>query len=244
MQNPGVFLSLLALLPFTAAAGSEVTTVRAPVTRDTWLSNVGKEADGSNGGAAQLKVKSIQEMSLIDIDPAPLKGRVVVGAMLHVHLSGAEILHRVTVSSFGADWVEGDATGYAQQPGVSTFNHRLHPDTPWAYPGSNLTSVMLGQGGTIWRMADATAPDANRWQEIPVDPGVVAARVAGISSGFLLFDDTGSEWSRAGDRVTLGGFPNRFFHSINSRPATAPYVTIEPRRGRCRAAGGSCRSEI
>jgi hypothetical protein len=226
MGIPHRLCCLLALCPFVLAAGPGVA-VKAPVIRNTWFSNVGKESDGSNGGASQLKVKSIQEMSLIDIDPAPLKGRVVIRAALHVHLAGEELLHRVTVSSFGADWVAGNATGYAPMPGVSTFNHRLHPDTPWAYPGSNLTAVTLGQGGTVWRMADATAPDANRWQEIPVDPSVVAARVAGISSGFLLFDDTGSEWSRDGDRFTLRNFPNRFFHSINSRPATAPYMTIE-----------------
>ena len=34
-----------------------------------------------------------------------------------------------------------------------------------------------------------------------VDPSVVAARVAGVSYGFLLFDDTGSEWKRDGEQV-------------------------------------------
>ena len=219
---------IVSFIPFVLAAGPGGTkTVKVPVTRDTWVSNVGKEADGSNGASPQLKVKSIQEMSLIDVDPAPLKGRVVERATLHVHLSGPEILRRLTVGSIGADWVEGDATGYAQVPGASTFNHRQHPDTPWAYPGSNLTAVILSEGGTIWHSADATAPDADRWQEIPIDPRVVAARVAGISGGFLVFDDTGSEWSREGNRFTLRSFPNRFFHSRDSRRATAPYLTIE-----------------
>ena len=48
--------------------------VRLDVTRDTWVSEVGAEADGNNGGASRLKLKSIQEMSLIDVDPAPLRG--------------------------------------------------------------------------------------------------------------------------------------------------------------------------
>src|SRR5580692_11128815 len=151
-----------------SAAESTGTTIKLPITRDTWLSNVGKEADGSNGGSPHLKLKSIQEISLIDIDPSALKGHIVKSATLHVHLSGAEILHRVTVSSFAAEWVEGDAESYAIKDGVSTFNHRIHPDKPWAYPGSNLTAVMLGQGGTIWRMADASAPDANHWQTIAI----------------------------------------------------------------------------
>lgn len=217
---------LLAFVPFLIAA-APVTSVKLPVTRDTYLSNVGREADGSNGGSPQLKVKSIQEMSLIDFDPSPLKGHVIVGATLHVHLSGPEVLRRITASTIGADWVEGNGTGYAQIPGVSTFNHRLHPDTPWAYPGSDLTAVILSQGGTIWHNADAHPPDADRWQEVPIDPAILAARVAGVSGGILIFDDTGTEWTHEGDRFTLRNFPNRFFHSRDSRNATAPYLMVE-----------------
>ena len=48
--------------------------VRLDVTRDTWVSEVGQEADGNNGSAPRLKLKSIQEMSLVDIDASPLAG--------------------------------------------------------------------------------------------------------------------------------------------------------------------------
>jgi Domain of unknown function (DUF4091) len=223
--------SLLFVLSAAAVQPSPIpaptgTAVRAEVTRDTWFSDVGPERDGNNGGSGQLKLKSIQEMSLIDIDPAPLKGHVITGATLHVHVSGPEILRRVTVGSFGAQWVEGTGSGYAQQAGSSTFNSREHPNIPWAYPGSNLNSVMLGQGGTLWRMADAFPPDAGRWQMVAIDPAIVAARVAGVSTGFLLFDDTGTEWTREGDRFKTGGFPNRFVHSKDSNRSSAPYLTI------------------
>ncbi len=200
--------------------------LRLPVTRDTWLSNVGPEGEGNNGGASQLKLKSNQEMSLIDIDPIPLKGHVIASATLHVHLSGGEVLRRVTVGSFAAAWTEGTATGYASQPGSSTFNHRQHPDVPWAYPGSDLTAVMLGSGGTIWGMAEASPPDAEHWQAIAVEPDIISARVAGISEGFILFDDTGSEWTRNGERFTPRHMPNRFIHSRESGAGTAPYLTV------------------
>jgi hypothetical protein len=200
--------------------------VRVPVTRDTWFSNVGSEADCNLGGAGQLKLKSIQEMSLIDIDAKRLRGRIIQGATLHVHLSGEERLHRVTVSSFGADWVEGTSPSYSPQKGSSTHNHRRHPDVPWTVPGSDLCSVMLGQGGTLWKMADAFPPYERRWQRVAVDPAVVAARVAGISYGFLLFDDTGSEWTRRGEQFNHRLFPNRFIHSRESGAATAPYLTV------------------
>jgi hypothetical protein len=213
-------------LPDKAKEPPGAETVRLPVTRDTWLSNVGAEADGNLGGANQLKLKSNQEMSLIDVDPAPLRGRVIQAATLHVHLVSKEPLRRVTVSSFGADWVEGTSTNYKPQNGSSCHHWRRYPDGPWAYPGSDLCSVMLGEGGTLWRMADASPPDAKGWQHVAVDPSVVAARVAGLSYGFLLFDDTGSEWTREGERFTLLHFPNRFVHSRESGAATAPYLTV------------------
>jgi hypothetical protein len=201
-------------------------TVRVPVTRDNWFSDVGPEGDGNNGGAARLKVKSIQEMSVIDIDPKPLRGRVIADATLHVKIDGPERLRRITVGTFGADWVEGSGNSYTPQAGSSTFHHRRHPDVPWTVKGSDLCSVILGQGGTFWRMADATDPDNQGWQTVPVEPSVVAARVAGLSEGFFLFDDTGTEWTRNGERFEMRHYPNRFVFSKDSNAASAPYFTL------------------
>jgi len=153
--------------------------VRVPVTRDTWFSDVGHEAECNMGGAGKLKVKSIQEMSLVDVDPGPLRGRVIQAAALHLKPSGKEVLGRVTASSFSSDWVEGTATSYEPQKGSSSFNARENPDLPWAFPNSDLTAVTLGQGGSVWRMADAALPDAHGWQQVPVDPRVMATRAAG-----------------------------------------------------------------
>jgi hypothetical protein len=211
--------------PRTVAAPSGKPR-RMTVTRDNLFSNVGAEADGNNGSSPRLKLKSIQEMSLVDFDPKPLRGKVVSAATLHLHVDGTERLRRVTVSSFGAEWVEGTSSSYAPQAGSSTHNHRRHHDVPWTVPGSDLCSVMLGQGGTLWRMADATAPDQGGWQTVAVDPAVIAARVAGISEGFLVFDDTGTEWKRDGERFELFHYPNRFVHSRESGRSTAPYFTV------------------
>ena len=210
-----------------ASTGAGQTTVRLPVTRDVWFSQVGREADCNTGGAAQLKLKSIQEMSLVDLDPGPLKGHVIRSATLHLRQRGDEVLHRVTVSSFAADWVEGTAASYEAQQGSSCFSWMKFPDVPWAYAGSDLTAVTLGQGGTVWHSAEAGPPDAEGWMRIAVDPAVVAARVAGVSHGFLLFDDTGSEWTRAGETFTFRLFPNRFVHSRDSGTRNAPYFTVE-----------------
>ena len=200
--------------------------VRLDVTRDTWVSAVGSEADGNNGGASRLKLKGIQEMSLIDVDPAPLRGRVVKSATLHVKLAGDEPLRRVTVSGIGAPWFEGKGSGYAREPGGATFRNRRHPDLHWSVSNGDLCHVILGNGGTSWGMADATPPDAEGWQSIAVNPAVVAARMAGLSHGFLVFDDTGSEWTRQGERFTFRLFPNRFVYSRDQNKASAPYLSV------------------
>jgi hypothetical protein len=198
------------------------------VTRDAWVSAVGAEADGNNGGAPRLKLKSIQEMSLVDIDPKPLVGRTIRSATLHLKKAADERLERVTTSAVGAEWFEGTATNYAVEPGGVTFRHRRHPDLAWSINGGDLCHVTLGNGNTLWGMADASSPDSDGWQHIPVDPRVMAARVAGLSHGFLVFDDTGSEWTRSGEAFSLRVFPNRFVFSREQNRASAPFFTVEP----------------
>ena len=215
--------------------------VRLEVTRDAWISEVGREADGNNGGAPRLKLKSIQEMSLLDIDPRPLLGRTIRSAVLHLKKAGDETLKRVTVSSVGAEWTEGTGTGYAIQPGGVTFRHRRHPDLPWSLGGGDICHVVLGNGGTIWGMAEASKPDRDDWQHVAVDARVIAARLAGISHGFLAFDDTGSEWTRNGETFTFRIFPNRFVYSREQNRASAPYFTIEPGPEDRRRAGSPVR---
>jgi hypothetical protein len=207
--------------PAEKAAAAE--TLKLPVTRDTYFSDVGKEAAGNLGGSPQLKVKSMQEMSLLDVDPQPLVGRTIRSATLHAF---GQDFKRITVGSFGAEWVEGTSRGYEPQTGSSSFQSARHPDVPWTRSGGDLCAVILAQGGTLWRMADAQ-PDAQPgWQRVAIDPAVLAARVAGLSYGLLVFDDTGTEWQRDGERWTMHLFPNRYFKSREGGAATAPYLTV------------------
>ena len=225
-MRSGLVVTCLAWMSLLAPAAEEPPAIRLPVTRDTWFSNVGTEADANLGGSPRLKLKSIQEMALVDIEPAKLLGRTVRSATLHLRSNGVPILKRVTVGSFGAEWFEGTAPSYEPQAGSSTHNHRKHPDIPWTVPGSDLCAVMLGQGGTTWRMSDATPPDAKGWQAIAVDPLIVGLRVARLSEGFLLYDDTGNEWTRDGEKFSREGFPNRFVSSKDSNSSSVPYFSI------------------
>ncbi|MCS7237858.1 MAG: DUF4091 domain-containing protein [Thermoguttaceae bacterium] len=201
--------------------------VRLPVVRDTWVSSFGKEVDCNLGAAPRLKLKSYQEMAIVDIDVDKIRGRIVEAAWLHLRLAGSERLHRVTVSSISVPWVEGTSPHYQPEKGSSCFAWRQYPDLPWAYPGSDLSAVVLGLGGSRWAMADASEPDPAGWQVVPVDPLVVATRVAGLSHGFLVFDDTGTEWRRDGERFELRPFPNRYVYSRNGPADSTPYFVIK-----------------
>lgn len=230
-----VRLSLAVLLAAFATdggtCGQDTNTselkVRVPVVRDTWLSSVASERTGSNGGAARMKLKSYQEMSLVDIDANAFRGRVVESATLFLRAAPGTTLRRLSVGSCSAEWFEGTGTGYASQVGASTFQHRRHPDTSCSYPGSDFCSVVLGQGNSVWRSSDASEADGEGWQRIEVDPLVVAHRIAGLSYGFLIFDDTGSEWKRDGEKFTAFPFPNRFVFSRDQGPKHAPYFHLQ-----------------
>ncbi|MGL4941614.1 MAG: hypothetical protein ACRC46_00300 [Thermoguttaceae bacterium] len=230
-------------LVFVAAAQclDAAERVTLPVTRDVWISSHAGEEEGNNGKSSRLKLKGYQEFSLFDVDTAPLVGRIVRKATLHVALASDERLHRVGVSTIGADWHEGDGRSYDKVRGASSFRWKAYPDEAWSIQSlgthgeSDVTSVIFGAGGTLWNHADATDPvtDAKtqqRWQSIPIDPRIVAARVANISYGFVLFDDLGTELVRTGDggeKVEIRLFPNRFVFSRDQNAAVAPRLEVE-----------------
>jgi len=198
-----------------------------PVIRDNWVSAVADETEGNNGGAKRLKVKGQQEFTLIDIDPAPLQGKLISGALLHLR-SASPIkapLMRIGVSSVASHWVEGSSNRYGKQFGSSSFSQAKYRVRDWAYKGSNLLDVVFGKGHTLWKFSDATLPDENRWQTVAVDPDVVAARLAGLSSGFLIYDEVGNEWSCRKNQFRYQYFPNRFFFSRESG-VSAPWLEV------------------
>lgn len=224
---------LIAVLCFSANLHAE--TLKIPVSRDLWISSANEEeTTGNNGGAARLKLKGYQEFSILDFDLAALNGRKIEKATLHIKLAGNERLWRVGVSSLASDWTEGKGQGYAQENGSSCFRWKAFPDVPWSLSKgangySDITCVMFAEGGTIWSHADATEPNDN-WQSIPVDPNVVAARVAGLSYGFVVFDDTGTELIRGQndpEKVNIRLFPNRFIYSKDQNASVAPFLTVE-----------------
>ena len=158
------------------AVSAETEFIRLPVTRDTWVSSVTGEEEGSNGGATRIKFKGHQEYSILDFDVSSLAGKTVKSATLHIKMAAEERLRRVSVGTIAVEWYEGKASGYAKETGASSFRWRRYPDVPWSHDGaygySDLTSVTFGGMGTIWSSADASDP-VDSWQSIAVSPAVV-----------------------------------------------------------------------
>ncbi len=214
MYQPPLLAVLLAcVFSFQTRGDNSSNPLRCDVTRDTWVSNQGKESDGNNGGAPRLKTKGIQEFSILDFDVKPLIGHVIQSAVLHLHAASKDFQRRVSVSTIASDWTEGTSVGYAPEKGAACFNWAKLDQQPWAFPGSDIVAVINSAGHTRWRFTDAAPPDKDGWQTVAVDPSIVAARVAGISHGFVLFDDVGSEYERDGDHFKFNHMLNRFISS-------------------------------
>ena len=226
---------MLAVLTIEAPGTAEATTgtgirtappvrMKLPVRRDTVVSAAKGERDANLGGSRRLKTKGIVELSLFDIAAERLAGALLKDAVLHVRKVGEEPQLRVTVSSVGAHWVEGTSDGYRPQPGSASFDRA--GETAWAWAGSDVTAVINGMGGSIWAFSDPTPPDREGWQRIAIDERVLAARVAGLSGGFALTDDVGSEYARVDGEFEYRIFPNRTFASREAGPEMAPFVTV------------------
>lgn len=231
-----LFVVLLACAPTSLPAlGAE--TVRLPVTRDLWISSASGEEEASNGAVPRLKVKGYQELSILDFDVEPLRGKKIRRATLAVKLSSDVKLNRVSIGTISEEWTEGNGANYDKTPGASSFRWRANPDEPWLQPHAlnpladdayrDITSVTLGEGGSFWSSAKATEP-RDGWQFVDVAPDVVAARVLGVSKGFVFFDDSGTELERkANNDVEFHSYPNRFFYSREQNRASEPYLEVE-----------------
>ena len=207
------------------ASVSGVEPIKLPVTRDAWISAYPGEQEGNNGGAPRLKFKGIQEFSLLDFDSKPITGKRISRAELWLHLESRDApLGRITVSTISSPWEEGNGTGYAKGTGAS-FRWAA-PGQAWKGPGSDVTFVIAGEAGARWGFGDASLPDANGWQVIPVDPRVIEACANGSSHGVFVQDDVGSEYLRDGEKFTWKLFPNRMVASRDMNKSVAPYFLV------------------
>jgi len=198
----GVMAAVVASMIAASIARGE--WVELPASRDVWLSAVGEEVDHSMGKTKQLKLKIWQEFALVDFDVSAAKGHRIEEAQLWLYPVGDAVVGKnrgtdlswITVSTVSADWVEGSAAKSYQKDADghgATFNEASFARRQWAWPGSKVYDVILGNGNSL--RCDARLDKAEGgWFKVNVDPRVVEALVAGASHGLLVMDGATSAY--------------------------------------------------
>ncbi len=158
---------------------------RLDITADTSIAFSDGEETLNGGGRSQLRLKGIHNILLFNVDVAPLKGKRVESARLHLRTSGPHKLKAVGVSSVASPWVEGQGNGPAK-PGESSSRDTGHG--PWAGPGSDFLSAVFGMNGTIWIRRDVQL-EADGWVSIDLSPALLHALVEGSSHGLAVADE-------------------------------------------------------
>ena len=230
-----VVCSILATATLASSgAGSQLSParlgiIRLDVTRDAWVSAVGQEADGNNGAAPRLKIKSIQEMTLLDVDAAPLGGRTIRSAVLHLKKAGDE----PTRARDGQQRRRGVVRGDGQQLCRPARRRDLPP------PPASRPPLVDRRGRPVPRRSSATAARPGGWptprRPIPT-AGSTCRSTRGSSRPAWPASATASSFSttraRNGPatarRSRFRLFPNRFVYSRDQNRASAPYFTVEP----------------
>ena len=217
------FVALITSLPGAAQ------TVNCPATADTWVSvPEDRQAEGvdNHGTDTRLSIRGRESLALLQFDVSGLKGRKIAKAVLRIHRENADPvpLHTVGLSTISgtAAWAEGARKDGPAAPGESNYFFARVGQQPWSYPGSDVTDVTFGQGGSLYsyeRARDA----GNGWYEIDIPVGIVAALVSGDQFGIMLTDEKGQTHTN---------------HLINSRESQYPPVLIVSTPGAEKGAPG------
>lgn len=203
-------------------------------TRDVWVSSHPDEANTSMGKTDRLKLKVHDEVALLDFDVSGLVGRRVAAAELWMHnvadttaaekerlgvsSSRPDCLRKIGISTVGSPWAEGSQSGVYEPDPVghgATYNEASYGQRDWAYSGSKLYDVVMGNGHSLhWHTEREYQGDG--WWKVSLDPRLVSAMVAGLSHGLLVAEESSTAgWIAA----------NNFVHSRESG-AYAPYLIV------------------
>ncbi|HEX7898870.1 MAG TPA: hypothetical protein VF950_13990 [Planctomycetota bacterium] len=158
---------------------------RLEVSADTSMYFSDSEENVNGGGRSQLRVKGIHNLLLFNLDVAPIKGKRVESARLHLRMAGPRKFKAVGLSSVATPWAEGEGNGPAK-PGESSS--RTTGKGLWAGPGSDFLSACFGMNGTIWFRRDVQ-DDGDGWVSCDFPPALLHALVEGTSHGVALGDE-------------------------------------------------------
>lgn len=248
-------------------SGPERQTVKLPATRDVWVSSVPEEADDSMGKTLRLKLKVNDEVALLDFEVSGLRGRRIITAELWMHDVAESVgeekkrlgvpeerpdcLRKIGVSTVSSQWEEGQQAGdYQLDPAGhgATYNQASYQRRAWAYPGSKLWAVIMGNGNSIHCHGEREYR-GDGWWRIAVGPRLVSAMVAGLSYGLVVEEESGTAgWVAANNYVhsrESGEYGPYLVVTSEASEEAAPEppsgVTVEPAPERASLSGGAAR---
>jgi len=175
-------LTLILLFP------QAVDPIRLPDIADTQLSSTGSEVLLNGGDRSNMRLKGIEDLSIINFDVAAVRGKTVLDARLFVAPTGPNKLRHLGLSTISSPWKEGTGTGSPAKTGECCFAEAAHLERPWAHPGSDFHAVSFGRGGSIWFSRELRA-EADGWLSIEVPPALIHAMAEGNSFGLALSDE-------------------------------------------------------
>src|SRR5262245_23332754 len=185
--------------------------LRLPVVADAQICMSHGEERLNGGARSAVRLKGIEDLTILDLDLGALKGRTVEEARLFFHPVGDNKLRSIGISTIGSPWKEGSGNGTPAKPGECTYLEAAHGERPWAHPGSDLHAVTFSRGGSIWFARDLKK-EAEGWCSVELPPPILHAMLEGNSFGMALVDETNT------------GVNNAIYS--REQNAQAPYVMV------------------
>ena len=211
-------LVAVALLGVRAAAAERVTCpVRADahVYATPWNSVTPEDSEAFDnfGATSYLTVKGREYFALIEFDMSAAKGLAVAKATLRIRRNANPIpLSTVGISTISGNgpWSEGTQRGGRAQPGAVNYWFARAGQQPWSYPGSDLSDVTFGLGGSLYVYV-LPRDVGDGWFEIDLPVAMANALATGDQFGLELTDEKGQAYGR---------------HNFSSRETGSPPVLI------------------
>lgn len=176
------------------AVNSSAQEFKLIATKDTSPSSYHTEKDRTRGESNTIKLKGIQEIGLIGFDFSSLKGKEIVKAELYMHnvrnerelhrlnlsLDRDNALRKIGISTIASKWNENNAT----------FNEAYKGEIAWAWKGSRLWDVIMGNGYTLEQHTILEYTE-DGWWKVPLPPEMIYALITEASDGLCIMDETG-----------------------------------------------------
>jgi hypothetical protein len=226
-----------------ATADNQFSSYNGPEGQEEWLLN--------SGAAPHSRVKGSQDVTGLQFELAPYRGRTVEAAELHLAKSDTSPVFALVAATINAPWKEGRGAGSSAREGESCWRWRSAPGTgdnavpgeEWTFPGSDFSTASFGNYGTLvcyGYASDATfdtyESHGTTWAKMRLSPEIIHA-LLNDQYGLIVTDPRGyngqynpriythDQSPELGPRLLI-----QFDHSNDTTPPDpVTHLTTEPR---------------